>query len=158
VDSALLLALRIGLLVLLWLFIFFALNAMRKDTRRIAGRPATAARPVAGSGAGAGAASMKKETAHHITVVEGPLQGSHMELAGLEEFVVGRANTCDFVLGDDFASSQHARLFRRGSQWFIEDLESRNGTYVAGTRIDQPELVGVGTDIKMGRSVVRLVP
>ena len=42
-DSALLLALRIGLLVLLWLFIFFALNAMRKDTRRIAGRPATAA-------------------------------------------------------------------------------------------------------------------
>ena len=72
--------------------------------------------------------------------------------------MVGRANTCDFVLGDDFASSQHARLFRRGSQWFIEDLESRNGTYVAGTRIDQPELVGVGTDIKMGRSVVRLVP
>src|SRR5699024_10215107 len=56
-----------------------------------------------------------------------------------------------------YASSRHARLFRRGSQWFVEDLESRNGTFVAGNRIDQPEQVGVNTDIKMGRSTVRLV-
>lgn len=71
---------------------------------------------------------------------------------------MGRADDNDFVLGDDFASARHARLFRRGSDWFVEDLDSRNGTFVDGYRIDQPERVQVGTDIKMGRTIVRLMP
>lgn len=91
-------------------------------------------------------------------MVEGPLQGSHMEISTLEELSLGRADNNDFVLGDDFASSRHARLFRRGSEWFVEDLDSRNGTFVDGIRIDQPERVQVGTDIKMGRTIVRLMP
>lgn len=158
-DSILILVLRIGLLVLLWLFILVALNAMRRDTNRAAGvyhssnagsgmRPAPGPQP----------AARRREVARQIMVVEGPLQGSHMELGSFEDFTLGRAETCDFVLGDDYASSHHARLFRRGSQWFVEDLESRNGTYIAGSRIDQPEQVRVGTDIKMGRTTVRLVP
>lgn len=81
-----------------------------------------------------------------------------MEVASLEDFTVGRAGDNDFQLGDDFASSRHARLFRRGSEWFVEDLDSRNGTFVNGVRIDQPERVSVGTDMKMGRTIVRLMP
>lgn len=154
-DSVLLLALRIGLLVLLWLFILVALNAMRRDNNKAAGMVNAGG---GGSTVAPAAPRMRREQAHHITVVEGPLQGSHMPLGSLEDFTLGRAQNCDFVLGDDYASSRHARLFRRGSTWFVEDLESRNGTYVAGTRIDQPERVGVGTDIKMGRTTVRLVP
>ncbi|MGO2574450.1 MAG: FHA domain-containing protein FhaB/FipA, partial [Corynebacterium casei] len=96
-------------------------------------------------------------SAREIKIIDGPLAGSHMALSGLEDFTLGRAQDCDFVLGDDYASSRHARLFRRGSQWFVEDLESRNGTFVGGSRIDQPEHVGVNTDIKLGRSTVRLV-
>ena len=90
--------------------------------------------------------------------MEGPLQGSYMEVASVEALTLGRADDNDFVLGDDFASSRHARLFRRGSDWFVEDLDSRNGTFVDGYRIDQPERVQVGTDIKMGRTIVRLMP
>ena len=71
---------------------------------------------------------------------------------------MGRSPDCTFQLGDDFASARHARLFRRGSDWFVEDLDSRNGTYVGGYRIDQPERVSTGTDIKVGRTTVRLVP
>lgn len=156
-DSIVLLALRIGLLALLWLFILVALNAMRKDANNAAG-VAPKSGPV-GSGAPVlSAPSRRKEAARQIAVVEGPLQGSHMQLGTLEDFTLGRAQDCDFVLGDDYSSARHARLFRRGSQWFVEDLESRNGTYVAGVRIDQPERVGVGSDIKMGRTTVRLVP
>ena len=40
----------------------------------------------------------------------------------------------------------------------MEDLDSRNGTFVNGVRIDQPERVTVGTDMKMGRTIVRLMP
>lgn len=155
-DSVLLLALRIGLLVLLWLFILVALNAMRRDTNKVAGvyRPSG---PASGASISS-AAPRRRETARQITVVDGPLRGSHMQLGTLEEFTLGRGQDCDFVLGDDYSSSRHARLFRRGSEWFAEDLDSRNGTFVNGTRIDQAERVQVGSDIKMGRTTVRLVP
>lgn len=93
-----------------------------------------------------------------LSVVEGPLTGSHMDISQLESVTLGRSQDVEFVLGDDYASSRHARLFRRGSDWFVEDLESRNGTMVGGYRIDQPERVQVGTDIKMGGTTVRLTP
>lgn len=151
-DSVIMSGLRIGLLILLWLFILVALNAMRRDANKAAGsyqalKAESAAPRVKG----------RTVSAREIKIIDGPLAGSHMALSGLEDFTLGRAQDCDFVLGDDYASSRHARLFRRGSQWFVEDLESRNGTFVGGSRIDQPEHVGVNTDIKLGRSTVRLV-
>ncbi|WP_306508267.1 FHA domain-containing protein [Corynebacterium sp.] len=148
-DSIVLLSLRIGLLVLLWLFILVALNAMRRDANKAAGVYQASA-PVKGS-------QRRREAPREIAIVEGPLRGSHMALGTLEDCTMGRAQDCDFVTGDDFSSGHHARLFRRGSEWFVEDLESRNGTFVGGARIDQPERVGVGSDIKIGRTTVRLM-
>lgn len=151
-DSVIMSGLRIGLLILLWLFILVALNAMRRDANKAAGSyQALKAEPAAPRVKG------RTVSAREIKIIDGPLAGSHMALSGLEDFTLGRAQDCDFVLGDDYASTRHARLFRRGSQWFVEDLESRNGTFVGGSRIDQPEHVGVNTDIKLGRSTVRLV-
>ncbi|MGO2653854.1 FHA domain-containing protein FhaB/FipA [Corynebacterium casei] len=151
-DSVIMSGLRIGLLILLWLFILVALNAMRRDANKAAGSyQALKAEPAAPRVKG------RTVSAREIKIIDGPLAGSHMALSGLEDFTLGRAQDCDFVLGDDYASSRHARLFRRGSQWFVEDLESRNGTFVGGSRIDQPEHVGVNSDIKLGRSTVRLV-
>ncbi|MDY3128377.1 MAG: FHA domain-containing protein [Corynebacterium sp.] len=147
-DSVIMLGLRIGLLALLWLFIMVALLAMRNDSRAATGEVA----PLQPSPA------LQRGQARQVAVVEGPLAGSHMALSGIEDFTLGRGRDCDFVLGDDYASARHARMFRRGSQWFVEDLESRNGTFIAGRRIDQPEQIGVNTDIKMGRSTLRLVP
>ncbi|GAB3943082.1 FHA domain-containing protein FhaB/FipA [Corynebacterium tapiri] len=159
-EAALLTIVRIALLVLLWAFILLAVLAMRKDANRAAGVGrnrgsggyAAAAAPVAA------APVAKREKARLLTVVDGPLTGSHMDVSQLEEVIVGRSQACDFELGDDYASSRHARFFRRGGDWFIEDLESRNGTYVGGYRIDQPERVQVGTDVKMGSTIVRLAP
>ena len=148
-DSAVILIARFGLLALLWLFIVFVMSAQRKDVVRAAG-------PVRRQAASQ--SSTRREKARQLAVVDGPLQGSHMEIASLEDLTVGRAGDNDFQLGDDFASSRHARLFRRGSDWFVEDLDSRNGTFVNGVRIDQPERVTVGTDMKMGRTIVRLMP
>lgn len=148
-DSTMILSARFGLLALLWVFIFLVMWTQRKDVVSAGGtmrRKASASAPA------------PREKARTLAVVEGPLKGSHMEIASLEDFTVGRAGDNDFQLGDDFASSRHARLFRRGSDWFVEDLDSRNGTFVNGVRIDQPERVTVGTDMKMGRTIVRLMP
>mgnify|MGYP002713630674 FL=1 len=148
-DSTVILSARFGLLALLWVFIFLVMWTQRKDVVSAGG----AARRQASASPAA-----PREKARTLAVVEGPLQGSHMEIASLEALTVGRAGDNDFQLGDDFASSRHARLFRRGSDWFVEDLDSRNGTFVNGVRIDQPERVTVGTDMKMGRTIVRLMP
>ncbi len=143
---------RFGLLILLWLFIFVVLAVQRRDIRsaEVAQRRTASVAPAP--------ASTRREKAQEVVVVEGPLRGSHMNISTVEDLSLGRADDNDFVLGDDFASSRHARLFRRGSDWFVEDLDSRNGTFVGGIRIDQPERVQVGTDIKMGRTIVRLMP
>lgn len=148
-DSAVILSARFGLLALTWVFILLVMWTQRKDVASSAG----AVRRQAMSSAPA-----TREKARSLAVIEGPLKGSHMEVASLEDFTIGRAGDNDFQLGDDFASSRHARLFRRGSEWFVEDLDSRNGTFVNGVRIDQPERVSVGTDMKMGRTIVRLMP
>ncbi len=147
-DSIILLGLRLGVLVLLWLFILLSLRALQRDAVQAATPSAASPKPAVRRG----------EMANQIGIVDGPLLGSHMNLGSLEEIVLGRAADCDFITGDDYSSSHHSRLFRRGSDWFVEDLESRNGTFVDGVRIDQPERVGVGTDITMGRTTVRLMP
>lgn len=148
-DSTIILSARFGLLAQLWVFILLVMWTQRKDVVSVGGavrRQAVASSPA------------PREKARTLAVVAGPLQGSHMEIASLEELTVGRAGDNDFQLGDDYASSRHARLFRRGSDWFVEDLDSRNGTFVNGVRIDQPERVTVGMDMKMGRTIVRLMP
>lgn len=153
VDTALMLGARFGLLILLWLFIVAVLIAQNRDIKA-----AASAQRRTRSSAAPAPTSTRREKAREVVVVEGPLRGSHMAIASVEDLSLGRADSNDFVLGDDFASSRHARLFRRGSDWFVEDLDSRNGTFVDGMRIDQPERVQVGNDIKMGRTIVRLMP
>lgn len=153
-DSTILLVLRIGLLILLWLFILFVLLNLRKDTNTAA---TTVAAPVASTGSGFGRRrKLRGDTPSMLEIVEGPMVGSRMELGSLSEITIGRSNECDFIVGDDYASARHARLSKRGTEWFVEDLDSRNGTFVGGMRIDQPEKLGVGSEIKVGRSTVRL--
>jgi pSer/pThr/pTyr-binding forkhead associated (FHA) protein len=65
-----------------------------------------------------------------------PAEGVAFErTVDLEELVIGRSTHCGVSLADRFLSRQHARLFREGDDWLIEDLGSRNGTFVNGRRI-----------------------
>lgn len=162
-DSVVLLSFRIALLVLLWFFIFMAMRTMRRDVNAAAGvSPRRSKEKDAATGTASAPppapARKRGAQARALSIVDGPLKGSHMEITTLSELVMGRSPDCTFVLGDDYASGRHARLFRRGNDWFVEDLDSRNGTFIGGNRIDQPERVEVGSDVKLGRTTVRLVP
>ena len=55
-----------------------------------------------------------------------------------EEVIVGRATDASLPLADRFLSRHHARFFWRGDELLIEDLGSRNGTVVNGSRIEHP--------------------
>jgi pSer/pThr/pTyr-binding forkhead associated (FHA) protein len=52
-----------------------------------------------------------------------------------DELVLGRDNDCSAVLADASVSRRHARIRRRGDEFLLEDLGSRNGTHVDGVPI-----------------------
>lgn len=70
------------------------------------------------------------------------------------EITIGRGGGCALVLTDDqYASTVHARVFRRGNDLFIDDLESRNGTFVNGNRISTTTELRRGDRIQVGQTV-----
>jgi hypothetical protein len=51
------------------------------------------------------------------------------------EELVGRSSTCDWQLTEEDVSAQHAALRWTGKAWELQDLGSRNGTFVRGQRL-----------------------
>lgn len=83
-------------------------------------------------------------------VPEGGLWVGDVDLEG-QELIIGRLPSSDISLqGDSLISRRHARLFRKNSDYFIEDLGSSNGTYLKGEFLSEPcrlvggETIGVG--------------
>ena len=77
----------------------------------------------------------------------GPLNG---EIWGIREsLVIGRDASCDVVVPERQVSRFHARLNRNENGVILEDLASKNGTYVNGTRIVDPEYIQDGDVIQI---------
>lgn len=53
---------------------------------------------------------------------------------------IGRAPDNDIVISDSTVSRYHAEIFKKGSEWFVKDLESTNGTFVNGDQIEEIRL------------------
>lgn len=64
---------------------------------------------------------------------------------------LGRAPTNTVALPDSYASGEHALLSLRGNQWWLEDLGSRNGTFLNGVPITEPVVASAGDIISIGR-------
>lgn len=70
---------------------------------------------------------------------------------------IGRSPTNAVVLDTNFASSEHAMIFLRDGQWWLEDRNSRNGTLLNGDRINAPTIITDGDIIGVGESNFKLV-
>jgi len=67
---------------------------------------------------------------------------------------LGRAADNDIVIDDGEVSRHHARLTLRGNEWVLEDLGSRNGTFVNGQRITGPVFLRPGSQVALGPDVL----
>jgi len=151
-----LLVLKIVFLVLLYGFILFVVRSATKD---IGGAPqesiilgaaeADALRTELGAELGV------RPTRFRVLGGPGLRAGRTIEIAA--PTVLGRDGTGIRLDGDEFASSQHARIDPRADGVWVEDLSSTNGTFVNGERVTAQRLKP-GDVVRIGQTELRLEP
>lgn len=178
VSELTLLVLRLGFLLVLWLFIFGIVYALRSDLfgQRVRKMPSDAAaatpapspafaasasapteavsRPVVSPGSG-GTEKATAQSASRLVITSGPKAGTEFPL-GSEPITIGRSGDSSLVIRDDYTSTHHARLMLWHDDWMIQDLDSTNGTFLAGSRIAVPTPVPLNTAVKIGATSFEL--
>ena len=70
--------------------------------------------------------------------------------------VLGRDRSAGIVIDDPDVSRRHAFLTPGGAKLELEDLESKNGTWVAGERISDRRRLGQGDRFRVGSTVLEV--
>jgi pSer/pThr/pTyr-binding forkhead associated (FHA) protein len=69
------------------------------------------------------------------------------------EVIVGRDPACELPLDDESVSARHARLSFHHKQWWLEDLNSTNGTFINDDPVQTATVIMTGDAIRCGESV-----
>lgn len=145
-----LLGLKIGFLVLLYLFIWRIVRTAKREisvpqeSMILTPEQSKELRAAAGVGG-------------RLVVVGGPglPEGTEFML-DTEPLTAGRADQNDIVVTrDEFASSTHARFSLRGSGAWVEDVGSTNGTYLNGVRLKRRRRIEPGDVVRIGETDLR---
>ncbi|MET8520564.1 FHA domain-containing protein [Nocardioides sp. NBC_00163] len=149
---------RVAYLAILWIFVLAALSVIRSDmfgarvtNASAGGQPAD---PPA-RGKAAAARAPRRGVPTHVAVTTGSNAGVTVPLSQAP-IVIGRGSDAAIILDDDYASTRHARIAVSGDQWFVEDLGSTNGTYIGSVRINQPTAISLGTQVRIGKTILEL--
>ena len=141
--------LKYAFLALLYLFLFRVVRVVVLELRSPSG-------VVAAEAGGEPAKGRPKRAGARLRVLEPPAQKGDTYPLG-DELTVGRGGGCGVVIPDDqFVSTVHARLFRRGDDLFVEDLGSRNGTFVNGEKVVATTKLRRGDRVQFGQTVAEV--
>jgi len=136
----LILALRIAVVFLLYLFLYQVVRVITRELRS------------------ANVDTVPASQYGYLTVVNaGPTglpAGKKFPLNQVNS--IGRAMTNDIPLNDSFLSAEHAVLEWDGNTWLVEDLQSTNGSWLNGQEFDGPTAVSYGDVIQVGRVELKL--
>ena len=136
-NKAFLVALQYAMLLCLCVFVFFTVKSMFKDLK-----------------SNSHLASEKKEIApNEVALVV--LKATDPNLANkkisfCEQITIGRGSENDIVLDDIYVSHHHAVISPVRNLYQIEDLQSRNHTYINGNILNGKEFLQNGDIIKIG--------
>lgn len=94
------------------------------------------------------------EKQDQLIITKGPREGEIVPLANLP-MVIGRDNSAEVEIKIDSVSRKHARISKSDSGYVVEDLNSVNGTFVNGEKIESPhqirndDLISLGPDCEL---------
>ena len=160
---------RLGLLALLWIFVFSIVGVLRGDLygtrvlsrdkakppRRPVREPVAQAAPASRPVTPRATRASVRRVPTSLTVTEGSLAGTTLSLMD-SGVLLGRNPECTLVLDDDFASGRHARIYRKDDGWFVEDLGSTNGTYLGANKLSEPMPLEVGSTLRIGKTIFEM--
>jgi diguanylate cyclase (GGDEF)-like protein len=92
-----------------------------------------------------------------VYIISGSMQGRHFALKE-KSALIGRGSTNDIQINESSVSRKHAKIFKDGDKYFIEDLRSKNGTWINGNAVESGERVEVqeGIPIALGNILISL--
>ena len=152
VDEALL-ALKIGFIVLLYLFIWRIVRSASKDFRTGPAQESVIIAPGQAAALGLAPAARAK-----LVVLKSPAldAGEEVPVDSLP-VAIGRGGQNEVPLdGDEFASAEHARFESRRDGLWVEDVGSTNGTFVNGARVTTPRRLSRGDIVRVGQTDFRV--
>ncbi len=83
-----------------------------------------------------------------LLVLEGPGAGQRIVIEQ-QPLIIGREETCDVVIPDRQVSRQHARIRLEADRYVLEDMGSKNGTFVNGHELPGPYPLQDGDEIQI---------
>jgi hypothetical protein len=129
-DATLVFVLRMLMVIVLYTFLGWALITLWRDLKRQGRWAATRQAPP-------------------ITLTS--TEGFGMFRFEKPEIIIGRDSTHDITVSDLTVSTQHARLSYHHNQWWLEDLDSTNGTFLNQEAVTGPTVVDNGDQVGCGQ-------
>ncbi len=152
VDEALL-ALKVGFIVLLYLFIWRIVRSASRAFRTGDVQESVIIAPGQAASLGLAPAARAK-----LVVLKSPAldPGEEVPVDSMP-VAIGRGGQNEVPLeGDEFASAQHARFESRRDGLWVEDVGSTNGTFVNGARVTTPRRLTKGDVVRVGQTDFRV--
>ena len=90
-----------------------------------------------------------------VIVIYGPELGKRVQL-GTAPFTIGRSSKNDLFLDQESVSRHHARISFDGTQYWVQDQGSTNGTFV-NDEVVREQRLGDGDQVRIGRSILKFM-
>ena len=133
--ATIVLALRLALAITLFAFLGWALWTLLQELQQQGIKLAT---------------QKKTGITLHVKIEEGKESVRHFTQS---EMILGRDTNCDLSMMDEALSAHHARLTYHHGQWWLEDLNSTNGTFLNHEKLTTPVVVITGDQFKCGNTI-----
>jgi hypothetical protein len=146
-------ALKFGFIAVLYLFLLWVARAALRD---LGGASAPA---FEGTGFHESVRGAERESTDAWLLVEeggGLSKGERFDLFG--GLSIGRSADADVRVNDKYASGIHARVYNRGGTYYVEDLNSTNGTLLNSEQLHGEAELADGDLIRIGDTEIRFQP
>lgn len=130
-------------IILLYVIIYYALKIMYKDVKT-----------------GGKAKNNNSGIRYGIEVIQTGVnstleQGAVVPIRGI--ITLGRKAENTIVLTEPFVSGNHARIYAKNNNLYVEDLNSTNGVYINGEKIEEKFKLVAGDEIKIGSAIFKVL-
>jgi pSer/pThr/pTyr-binding forkhead associated (FHA) protein len=142
--------LKFGFLAVLYLFLLWVSRSGLRELRKTSAPApeATGFHPI-----GPGGRSAATDAFLVVVTGGGLTPGERFDLFG--GLSIGRSGEADIQIDDRFASSVHARLYSRGATYYVEDMNSTNGTFLNGSTLKGEAEIHDLDSVKIGDTEFR---